>query len=1032
MRRLEPGASLALPPISSTEVMTDASGWTVNERRGPGGSLAGGARPGRKASNSPSVTKAKSDAGIARSGAATARGVAGERDLPRPEVPGAPTAAPADGADVVTSPLPPGASQKQPNAMKGRAIENWLNQTLGQASKSDGPVVGPSTKTLQGLSQFGIDAAALERLGLDSQSAERVYRAMFVYSQGLHAVLQEAVGKAKSSSAALLVLWRAFMAVMEHAGYSEDQGSDAQSLAALVQRGNEEEKARIESLHKDQLNVLQGQSTKLNNQRRALQEEVGRLREDEMRLRSESEMYKSEHEIALTKYEKEIKLRVDAEVKFLDKTRLSESLQEALDKEQENVRSLGKKLREETVAKETAQVELESLRTQVKILEAQAQAYKQGVAEAAQQKQRYEQQVSQLKQSLERMEKKVSEVKDQLDQEQTLTKKLSELNSGQQRDLRKLEWQCEDEAHIRRELQNERDLLKEKLERADKELVVLQDESRENNKKINELSLQNRTLQIDFNRKAEHLDRTEQQLEKIQLSHRDLVEKHRELSVEAETLRSDVEHLDSQCIKESELRKQLQQKEKHQAGQLQRVQLQLDSTKLTVQTTNKELQDVIDNKVKLESIVRDTKSAMQKMSLEHAMETKAQVQKAAMLEKVIADERAERRNLVTETKEACAKREEALNSLKKANHEIRDLRRQKLEGEEEIDRLRVLLKAQEQRNSDQLVTVDRYHASVANHDAEMRSMQVLLESERDEAKEKLKQMEEAFNKARGDLQLQVELWKMSYEDVLSKLNFMPLMVKHKEMEGNIVELKTELAEAAANMEHELAKVQEAEERLLRRDDDIVVLENQIKDLKLARESLTHRLEEAELERERQAFARNEAEHRSERIREGTKNFEMMKQELEVKVAEAQQTIRNQEVELKKPKADATTQVIVPISDGGCQTDLSYQYLESTGRLNTMGSLPQVELRLEQAAGAAKLFVSQHQAGKMSLKPGGPAAPDSYPMARPPGLPPQGLQRNAQTVRSSSTGARPVEVPPGGGLQVARVNSNRASRMMSPG
>ena len=48
-----------------------------------------------------------------------------------------------------------------------------------------------SSSSSQGLAHFGIDSAALERLGLDHQAAERVYRAMFVYSQGLHAVLQE-------------------------------------------------------------------------------------------------------------------------------------------------------------------------------------------------------------------------------------------------------------------------------------------------------------------------------------------------------------------------------------------------------------------------------------------------------------------------------------------------------------------------------------------------------------------------------------------------------------------------------------------------------------------------------------------------------------------------------------------------------------------------------------------------------------------------------------------------------------------------
>ena len=39
------------------------------------------------------------------------------------------------------------------------------------------------------------------------------------------------------------MLWRAFQAVLEQAGQSDEHGSE--SLAALVQRGNEEEKARL-------------------------------------------------------------------------------------------------------------------------------------------------------------------------------------------------------------------------------------------------------------------------------------------------------------------------------------------------------------------------------------------------------------------------------------------------------------------------------------------------------------------------------------------------------------------------------------------------------------------------------------------------------------------------------------------------------------------------------------------------------------------------------------------------------------------
>ncbi|CAE7040132.1 unnamed protein product, partial [Symbiodinium natans] len=147
------------------------------------------------------------------------------------------------GMDSPSAEPPEAAPVKKPAApnMKGVTIKNWLNHTLGQATqKSENAAAGGSMKPAQGLAQFGIDNAALAKLGIDQQSADRVYRAMFVYSHGLHAVLQEAAGRTRNSNEALLVLWRAFQAVLEQAGHAEEQGSE--SIGALVQQTHEDEK----------------------------------------------------------------------------------------------------------------------------------------------------------------------------------------------------------------------------------------------------------------------------------------------------------------------------------------------------------------------------------------------------------------------------------------------------------------------------------------------------------------------------------------------------------------------------------------------------------------------------------------------------------------------------------------------------------------------------------------------------------------------------------------------------------------------
>jgi len=850
-------------------------------------------------------------------------------------------AAPFGGEDAGSPKSPAKAESQTPGekhkgqAMKGRAIENWLNHQLGAANvKPKADMVagsGAGANRMQGLSEFSIDASSLERLGLDTKSAERVYRAMFVYSQGLHAVLQEAVGKSKCSSQALLVLWRAFTTVLEHAGQSEEQG--AESLAALVQRGNEEEKARIESEYRGQVVSLQGQNQKVKADHRELQLEIQRLREDEMRLRNDNEMYRNDHQVAMSKYEREIKQRVDAEMRFLEKTRWADALQEDLNKERKGSMHYAQQLQEANAARETVQVEADGLRTQVKGLEAQAGAYKQGALEAAQQKQRHEQQVGQYKQNLERSAAKINELKDQLEQEVEQNKKLVVQNSNNQRETRKLETQFEDESHARKELQNERDTLRERLDKMDRETSELTDERRAMQKELNDLSMKHRTDQIELKRYTEQLERTDKSLEKIEDAHRKLVDAHRSLNVETEYLREDCQHFDEQLKKESELRKLLQHEKKQLTGQLQTIQIERDTSALSLQSATKELQEVTEKMVKLESIVRDTKGSMTKVSLEHTVELKAHAQKVSILERVIADERNERLALVAETQSLTEKREKSLDQVRKKDLEISELKRHRLEKEEEADRYRILLKAQEQRNSEQLVTVDKYHAAVASHDAEMRQMHVLLECEREEAQRKLGELQRAYASTRHTLEQRIECSKLAFEDVLSQLNFNPATQKIQILELENLEVQNELRAAKSFIASESEKMKSREAEITRRD-------NSIKELRVDLQALEAKLVESQaraagnmLLAERQAFARWDAEHRTERIKQNTMAFDDMKASLEATIRKGINEIDRLQALLTVPKADAETQVHIPSLEGGCQTDLSYQYLESSDRLH---------------------------------------------------------------------------------------------------
>eukprot|EP00930_Biecheleria_cincta_P077180 TRINITY_DN64453_c0_g1_i1.p1 TRINITY_DN64453_c0_g1~~TRINITY_DN64453_c0_g1_i1.p1 ORF type:complete len:1103 (-),score=258.18 TRINITY_DN64453_c0_g1_i1:122-3430(-) len=1101
MRRLDAAASLALPPISPWEVLSDGEGWTVTER--PVGGQRAKAQwtsPRRLVSTSPSKNTpvqqksahwGKSDFTSVKPKSARARSpviripeklralVASDDTLAQTfddsqnagnagdQVADNMLPNHVDGPVNLSMPPPSGKPVGGPS-MKGKTVENWLNHTLGQASnKPEGSAVASAAaKQAQGLAQFGIDNAALERLGLDQQAAERVYRAMFVYSQGMHAVLQEAVGRAKNSSTALLVLWRAFQSVLEQAGQSDEHGN-GESLADLVKRGNEEEKERVEGQFRDQINSLQSQLEKLGREHRALQEQLQRLKEDEMRLRNDSEMYRTEHESTEKKYEREIKLRSEAEVKYLDKVRHSEQLQEQLDHKTAEAEDLSTKLREEMYANTQAKQDLDAANSTIKVLEGQVMQLRQQVQEGILYKQRMEQQVGVLKQQMDRVGAKTAELQDLLDVEQEANKKLTDQLSVHQRDMRRLEREYEDEQHVRKELDNERNLLREKVERMDKDISELVDERRHLQKQYNDLKLEHRTIQIELKRKNEQLDRTDKSLELLRVNHKELQEVHRAMTVENDNLREDVFQLDSQVSKEAELRKSLQHEKRALTSQAQALQVQLETSQLAVQSTQRELQEMTEGKVKLESVLRDTKSAMQKTQLEQQVEQKANAQKVAMLEKVIADERTERRNLVAETQDVTNRRDETLEELRQAKLEIGDLRRHRLEKEEAVDRLKVLLKAEEQRNSEQLVTVDKYHAVVAAHEAETRQIQVLLECERQEAARQHAELQDSFAAARLTFEQRIEHWKYSYEDLRSQISFNEASLKIAPLEKQVKNLQEQIEKLIAQLQQEQQKTLVYQDESKRKDQRIVELEAKCGEAEQERDEWHERFDNVLPDLERKGMSCEDAWHSYERIRHSTEVFAQIKAELERQLTAAKAEAKRLVESMQRSQADASTQVVILNSTSTAQTDLSYQYLETADhmqesrwrrdRLDTlkraskfvedaheqrdftvqMGSTAPPVARLapdQQSKYAQVVDLKLEKSALVVGAPGGrrsltgqasPAVPEPWPNARPPGAaPPVGSQKIQAMRRSYPSQGLPMQ----GGIQVSQVKTAARASM----
>lgn len=715
-----------------------------------------------------------------------------------------------------------------------------------------------------------------------------------------------------------------------------------------------------------------------------------------------------------------------------------------------------------------AKQDLDAANSTIKALESQVQQLRQQVQEGILYKQRMEQQVGLLKQQMDRTGAKTAELQDLLEVEQETNKKLTDQVSSQQRDMRRIEREYEDEQHVRRELENERNLLRDKVERLDKEMSELVDERRHLQKQYNDLKLEHRTTQIELKRKNEQLDRTEKSLELLRGNHKELQEVHRAMTVENDNLREDVFQLDSQVSKEADLRKSLQQEKRALTSQAQALQVQLETSQLAVQSTQRELQEMTEGKVKLESILRDTKSAMQKITLEQQVEQKANAQKVAMLEKVIADERTERRNLVTETQDVTTKRDETLEELRQAKLDVGNLRRQRLEKEEEVDRLKVLLKAQEQRNSEQLVTVDKYHAVVASHEAEMRQIQVLLECERQEAARQHAELQDSFAAARHTFEQRIEHWKYSYEDLRSQISFNEASLKIEPLEKEIKSLQAELEKLAAQLQQEHENSLGYQDESKRKDERIVELEDKCVGVEQERDEWHERYDRVLPDLEHRGMRCEDALHAYERIRQSTEVFAQIKAELERQLEASKAETKRLVESMQRSQADASTQVVILSSTTTTQTDLSYQYLETADhmqesrwrrdRLDTlkrasnfvedadeqrdftvqMGSTapPVARLAPDQQSQYAqvvdlKLEKSALVVGapdRRSLKGlASPAVPEPWPNVRPPGAaPPVGSQKIQAMRRSYPSPAK--DLPMQGGIQVSQVKTTARASM----
>lgn len=73
-----------------------------------------------------------------------------------------------------------------PSAMNPKVMEHWINETLGDAEHLNIPGVILKPENKVPVYRYKIDRMTLMKGGIPSESVNRIYRSLFVYSVGFY------------------------------------------------------------------------------------------------------------------------------------------------------------------------------------------------------------------------------------------------------------------------------------------------------------------------------------------------------------------------------------------------------------------------------------------------------------------------------------------------------------------------------------------------------------------------------------------------------------------------------------------------------------------------------------------------------------------------------------------------------------------------------------------------------------------------------------------------------------------------------
>jgi hypothetical protein len=136
--------------------------------------------------------------------------------------------------------------------MSAKVLETWINETLTDAEHLDIPGVILKPEHKNPISRYGIDRMAFSNAGISSELADRVYRALFVYSVGFYELVKKCLQHTEKKYTLITNVWKVFAILLEYCCRTD--------YRMLISEIAKEHKTELEKLQSDFQNKFQEQA----------------------------------------------------------------------------------------------------------------------------------------------------------------------------------------------------------------------------------------------------------------------------------------------------------------------------------------------------------------------------------------------------------------------------------------------------------------------------------------------------------------------------------------------------------------------------------------------------------------------------------------------------------------------------------------------------------------------------------------------------------------------------------------------------